>query len=37
MTLNLRKLKNTVNLDEQKIISFEEIDTESLLIQDILK
>jgi len=31
-----KKIKKYINLDEQKIISFEEIDTESLLIQDIL-
>jgi long-chain acyl-CoA synthetase len=32
-----KKIKNHVNLNEQKIISFEEIDADSLLIQNILK
>ena len=32
-----KKKKNHINLNEQKIISFEEIDTDSLLIQNILK
>ena len=31
-----KKIKKYINLDKQKIISFEEIETESLLIQDIL-
>ena len=31
-----KKIKNYVNSNEQKIISFEEIDTDSLLIQNIL-
>jgi long-chain acyl-CoA synthetase len=31
-----KKIKNYINLNEQKIISFEEIDAESLLIQKIL-
>ena len=31
-----KKIKNHINLNEQKIISFEEIDTDSLLIQNIL-
>ncbi|MDC3127158.1 long-chain fatty acid--CoA ligase, partial [Candidatus Pelagibacter bacterium] len=31
-----KKIKKHVNLNEQKIISFEEIDSESLLIQEIL-
>ena len=32
-----QKIKKYINLDNQKIISFEKIETESLLIQDILK
>ena len=32
-----KKIKNHINLNEQKIISFEEIDTDSLLIQNILE
>ncbi len=32
-----KKIKNYLNLNEQKIISFEEIDSDSLLIQNILK
>ena len=32
-----QKIKKYINLDNQKIISFEEIENESLLIQDILK
>ena len=32
-----KKIRKHVNLNEQKIISFEEIDTDSLLIQNILK
>ncbi len=32
-----KKIKNHLNLNEQKIISFEEIDTDSLLIQNILE
>jgi long-chain acyl-CoA synthetase len=32
-----KKIKKHVNLSEQKIISFEEIDSDSLLIQNILK
>ncbi len=31
-----KKIKNHININEQKIISFEEIDTDSLLIQNIL-
>ena len=31
-----KKIKKYINLDKQKIISFEEIETKSLLIQDIL-
>ena len=31
-----KKIKNYINLNEQKIISFEEIDADSLLIQNIL-
>jgi hypothetical protein len=31
--INLKKLKKHVNLNEQKIISFEEIDADSLLIK----
>ena len=31
-----KKIKNHINLNEQKIISFEEIDADSLLIQNIL-
>ncbi len=31
-----KKIKNHINLNEQKIISFEEIDSDSLLIQNIL-
>jgi long-chain acyl-CoA synthetase len=31
-----KKIKKYINLDKQKIISFEEIETESLVIQDIL-
>ena len=31
-----KKIKNHINLNEQKIISFEEIDVDSLLIQNIL-
>ncbi len=31
-----KKIKNHINVNEQKIISFEEIDTDSLLIQNIL-
>ncbi|MDA8676622.1 long-chain fatty acid--CoA ligase, partial [Candidatus Pelagibacter bacterium] len=34
--IQFKKIKKYVNLDKQKIISFEEIETESLLIQDIL-
>ena len=36
MTINFNKIKKYINLDSQKIISFEKIETESLLIQDIL-
>jgi long-chain acyl-CoA synthetase len=32
-----QKIKKYINLDHQKIISFEELENESLLIQDILK
>jgi len=32
-----KKIKKYINLDKQKIISFEEIEAKSLLIQDILK
>ena len=32
-----KKIKNHINLNEQKIISFEEIDADSLLIQNILE
>ena len=31
-----KKIKNHININEQKIISFEDIDTDSLLIQNIL-
>ena len=36
MKTQFKKIKKYINLDKQKIISFEEIETESLLIQNIL-
>ena len=35
--IQFKKIKNYINLKQQKIISFEEIDTESFLIENILK
>ena len=35
--IQFKKIKNYINLDKQKILSFEEIEAESLLITNILK